>query len=510
MKLATASQMRELDRRTIEEFGLPGMVLMEAAGRAATAAVRELLPCASPGPVVVVAGKGNNGGDGFVVARWLHDAGIPVEVCLLPAAAELAGDAAANCDLALNLGVTVHEEASPSLLVDRLAGASIIVDAVLGIGISGEVRGAALIAIETMNASSAPVVAADIPSGIHADTGAILGVAVDARITVTFGLPKVGLHQYPGRACCGEIRVAEIGIPRAFIDEAGLSANLTDGPAAAGMLPPRPADMHKGVAGRLLVVAGSAGMTGAAAMSALGAMRAGAGLVYLACPHGLNDTLEAKCTEVLTLPVPESDRRSLALHAEPELLAAAESADAVLIGPGVSQDAETAELMHRLAAAVHAPLVIDADGLNAFAGRAGDLAARPAPTVITPHPGEMSRLTGLSTAEIADDRPTVARELAAHTGAVVLLKGAGTVIAAPDGELWINSTGNPGLASGGSGDVLSGMIGAFMAGGSHALAAAVAGAWYHGRAADVAAEPGMRGLLATDLLAALPSVFPPA
>lgn len=507
MKLVTAEQMRALDRQTIEEWGLPGMVLMENASRAVVQAVAELLDDGD-GPVVVVAGKGNNGGDGFVVARWLSWAGIDVEVCLLAAGEELSGDAATNYACATRAGVTIFAGAERDLLDDRLDRAALIVDGVLGTGITGEVRGAAAEAIAAMNAAPAPVVAIDIPSGVHADTGAILGDAVWAHTTVTFALPKIGLYQYPGRERCGRIIVAPIGMPRELTEDDALTTNLTLDEDAAWMLPGRSPEMHKGDAGRLLVIAGSVGMTGAAALAGLGAARAGAGLVYLAGPHSLNDILEVKCTEVLTRPMPETAARSLALAAEDELVEAAAGVDAVVLGPGLSQHPETAELARRLALRIAAPLLIDADGLNAFAGRPSELADRPGATVLTPHPGELARLTGRSIGAIQADRLATARTLAAETRAVVVLKGAGTVTAAPAGEAWVNPTGNEGMASGGMGDVLSGMIGAFLAGGAPALAAAVAGVFYHGRAADLTAQPGRRGLLASDLLSMLPSVFP--
>jgi NAD(P)H-hydrate epimerase len=287
-----------------------------------------------------------------------------------------------------------------------------------------------------------------------------------------------------------------------------LQTNLTTSADAEWMLPGRAPDMHKGDAGRLLIVAGSVGMTGAAAMTGLGATHSGAGLVYVACPESLNDVLETKCTEVLTRPMPETDERSLALAAEEQIAQFAEGMDAVVLGPGVSPNEESAELARRLAARIDLPMMIDADGLNAFAGRADELAERSAPTVLTPHPGEFARLSGQEIGEIQADRPQAARDLAERTGCVVLLKGAATVVAAPDGETWINPTGNSGLASGGSGDVLSGMIGAFLAGGSNALHAAVAGAYYHGRAAEVAGEDGVRGLVPPKLLDVLPGVLP--
>ncbi|MGI5817178.1 MAG: NAD(P)H-hydrate dehydratase [Armatimonadota bacterium] len=508
MKLAYADEMREMDRRTIEEWGLPGAVLMENAGRSVTAVCERLLATLPAGPAVIVAGRGNNGGDGFVVARWLHGAGREVQVCLLAGLDELSGDAAINGRFAARMGVPIHEEADRACLDEHLDRATLIVDAVLGTGISGEVRGAAREAIEAINAAEAPVVAVDIASGVDADTGAILGDAVWAHTTVTFALAKVGMYQYPGRERCGEIIIAPIGMARELLESGELRTNLTTSTDASGMLPRRTRAMHKGDAGRLLVVAGSVGMSGAAALTALAATRSGAGLVYVACPESLNDILEAKCTEALTRPMPETADRSLALAAEEPIAEfAARGIDAVALGPGLSQNEESGELARRLAARLELPMIIDADGLNAFAGRADELAARSAPTVLTPHPGEFARLTGREIGEIQADRPAAAGELAERCGCVVLLKGAGTVVAGADGVTWINPTGNEGLASGGSGDVLTGMIGALLAGGSTAPDAAVAGAYYHGRAAEVAGEAGVRGMVATRLLDVLPGVF---
>jgi len=510
VKLVTADEMREMDRRTIEEWGLPGMVLMENAGRAVARSAEEMLEELAGGRVVVVAGRGNNGGDGFVAARWLHRAGRDVEVCLLAGGEELSGNAATNYAFARRMGVPIHERADRELLDERLAGAALIVDGVLGTGISGEVRGAAREAIAAINAAPAPVLAIDIPSGVHADTGGILGDGVQAHTTVTMALPKLGLYQYPGRERCGQVIVAPIGISRELTESDELRTNLTLAADAAGMLPSRSPEMHKGDAGRLLIIAGSVGMTGAAALAGLAAARSGAGLVYIACPESLNDILEAKCTEVLTLPMPETEARSPALAAEEPIAEFAADMDAVVLGPGLSQHEESAELARRLAARIEPPMLIDADGLNAFAGRVEELGDRPGPTVLTPHPGEMSRLTGRSIGDIQADRLGSARAAAEATGAVVVLKGAGTVTASPDGEAWVNPTGNEGLAGGGTGDVLAGMIGAFLAGGAPALGAAVAGVYYHGRAADLAVQPGMRGLVASDLLHVLPTVFPPA
>ena len=507
MKLAYADEMREMDRRTIEDWGLPGAVLMENAGRSATAVCEQMLEQLPPGPVVVVAGKGNNGGDGFVVARWLHWAGCEVEVCLLAALGDLDGDAAINADFADRMGVPIHENAERETLEARLGRATLIVDGVLGTGISGEVRGSAREAIEAINCADAPVVAIDIASGVDADTGAILGDAVWAASTVTFALAKVGMYQYPGRERCGEIIIAPIGMARELTQSDELKTNLTTSADAEWMLPDRSPDMHKGDAGELLVVAGSVGLTGAATMTAQAATRSGCGMVTIACAESINDILEVKCTEIMTKPMPETADRSLALVAEDPIAEFAEGKDAVALGPGLSDNEESRELARRLAMRLEVPMLIDADGLNAFAGRVDDLADRPAPTVLTPHPGEFSRLTGMEISEIQKDRPKAARDLAERIGCVVLLKGAGTVIADPDGTVWINPTGNSGLATGGSGDVLSGIVSAFLAGGSTPLHAAVAGAYYHGRAAEVAGEEGVRGVIPPKLIEVLPRVL---
>ena len=516
MKLATADEMRRIDAATIEKYSIPGVVLMENAGRHVARAVREMLDDQPDARVVVICGKGNNGGDGFVVARHLINQGVNIQVILLANGTDLGGDAAMNFRIAHNMGVPILENADEEAVRARVARADIIVDAILGIGIVGEVRGIARAAIEAINNCPARVIAADIPSGISADTGAVAGEAVLADVTVTFGLAKLGLVQHPGAEYCGELRVADITIPRGLLVSESLKANLVTAEMAQAMLPARQPAMHKGDAGRVLVVAGSVGMTGAAALCGLGALRAGAGLVTVACPQSLNDILEAKCTEVMTAPLPETSDRTISQAAQSEVLEHAGRCDAVAFGPGLSQNPDTAAFVRETIRAIPAPLVLDADGLNCLDGDASALTGRSAPTIITPHPGELARLVGSTIENIQEDRVDAARRAAEATNSVVVLKGAASVIADPEGEVWINSTGNSGMASGGMGDVLTGMIAAFLAGSRGSVspltlgpaAAAVAGVYYHGLAADLAAEDGGRSLIATDALGALHRALP--
>jgi len=348
----------------------------------------------------------------------------------------------------------------------------------------------------------------DIPSGINADTGALLGDVPRAVVTVTFGLAKQGLYLYPGRAYCGDIRVAEIGLAPAAIDRPEYNVRVTEPADVAAALPRRAPDAHKGDAGRALVIAGSTGLTGAAAMAALATARAGAGLVTLACPASLNAILETKCTEVMTAPQMDHGCGYLRPRNAPDILKLASGVQSVILGPGLGTETATGKLVRELIGRLECPVLLDADGINAFAGAADELASHAGQLVITPHPGELSRLTGASIAEIQSDRVGAAQRWAAQFNAVVVLKGAGTVCAAPDGEAWINTSGNSGMASGGMGDILGGIIGALLAAGTASLPAAYAGVWLHGRAADIAAECiGPRGYLATDLLQFIPAVY---
>jgi NAD(P)H-hydrate epimerase len=501
--LVGSAAMRALDRHTIEKLGVPGEVLMESAGRAVAEAALELLP--APGaPVLVVCGTGNNGGDGLVAARHLHGLGHPVRAAVVGDERQLRGDAGRQLARARELGVPLEGARF------RAPGAGVIVDALFGTGLSREVAGEARSAIRRINAARAAqpgavrVLAVDLPSGLCADTGQLLGEAVQADLTLTFELPKLGLALEPGRTRAGRVRVVRIGIAP---EAPGLvfEVELWTRAAAGARLPARPPAGHKGSFGHALLVAGSEGKTGAAALAAWGAGRAGAGLVTLACPAGLNDILEVKCTEAMTAPLPQTPQRALAAEALDPVLALARECDAVGLGPGIGRARETGELVRALALRLEQPLALDADALFALAGEPELLRQRRAPTLLTPHPGEAARLLGTRAAEIERDRLGAARRLAQRTGAVVLLKGAASVAAAPDGRAVVNPTGGPALGSGGTGDVLLGIATAYLAQGMEALSAAALAAFVHGLAGDRLAERlGPAGLLAEDLARELP------
>lgn len=497
--------MRALDQHTIETLGVPGELLMESAGRAVAEAALALRDATAP--ISVLCGAGNNGGDGLVAARHLHLLGVPVRVSLLAPGSRLRGDAAANWRRARDAGVAFETSRW------RAPAGGVVVDAIFGTGLTRDVAGPSAEAIRRLNAARATrggalrVLAVDLPSGLCADTGQERGACVQADVTVTLGLPKLGLALEPGRSRAGRIQVARIGIS----DEApGVvhDAWLWTRAGAAARLPARPVAGHKGTFGHALIVAGSEGKTGAAVLAALGAARIGAGLVTVGCPAGLNDILEIKLTEAMTAPLPDTQGRALAASAEPAILALAASRDAVGLGPGIGRDPETLGLVRALAKRIEQPLALDADAIVAFAGEPGLLKGRRAPTVLTPHPGEAAALLGCTAAEINADRPAAARRLAAETGAVALLKGAGTVIATPDGRLVVNPTGGPALAAGGTGDVLLGMLTGLLAQGVPAPDAAALAAWLHGAAADAwTRRAGTAGLLAGDLAADLPEVL---
>ena len=507
MKLATAEEMRELDRQTIQEVGIPGVVLMENAGRGAAELIRRRYG-PKPRRVAVLAGRGNNGGDGFVIARYLRGWGWPVEVFLFAERGRVGGDARVNLEIWLKLGGHLRDVPSEEAFEaakDDIARAELVVDALLGTGLNSEVRGLLRGVIEFVNELGRPVVAVDIPSGLDASTGHILGVAVKADLTPTFGLAKVGQVLHPGVELVGELEVVDIGIPPEVVRGAGLRTALL-GPEELDCRPlgPRPRDSHKGTYGHLLVVAGSPGKTGAAAMASEAALRAGAGLVTLAIPLSLNPILEVKLTEVMTEPVPEEEG-TFSSKSIPRLSALLDGKTALALGPGIGTREGTKEAVLELLRKVQIPVVIDADGLNCLVGKLHVLKECEAPVVITPHPGEMGRLLGISARQVQEDRLQVARRFATEYRCVVVLKGARTVVASSDGRAFINPTGNPGMASGGTGDVLTGVIGGFLAQGVEPLEAAKLAVYLHGLAGDlVARELGEVSLVATDLLEALP------
>ena len=499
MIAVTAAEMRALDRWTIVH-GTPGRVLMERAGAGAARVLRERLR-RPRGPVVVVCGRGNNGGDGFVVARHLKRARIPVEVWLAADPADVRGDAAGMLAAWRKGRNPVHDLTAPGrvdALCRRLGRSAAVVDALFGTGLNAPVGGLAAEVIDAMNGCGAPVLAIDMPSGLSADGGAPLGTAVRATVTATFGLPKIGQLVYPGVEHTGLLAVVDIGIPDAAIAAVRPRTSLLETEEVGALLPPRPRNAHKGTFGHVLVVAGSRGKTGAALLAAEGAGRAGAGLVTLAVPDDLLPVFEGRVLEAMTVARPRSDAGWDALLA---------GRSAVVCGPGLGVTDDSRALVADVIRRVRVPLVLDADGLNVVAGTSL-LRERPAPTIVTPHPGEMARLAGTENAAVQRDRPAVARSFAAAEGVVVVLKGARTIIAAPDGGAAISPTGNPGMATGGTGDVLAGVVGALVAQGLAPFDAAAFGVFAHGAAGDaVAARGGEVGLLARDVLAELPATI---
>lgn len=510
MKVVTAQEMRQIDQQTIEQIGIPGAVLMEHAGSAVVRILREHFPeCQRVG---IVVGKGNNGGDGLVVARQLAHAGQPIQIFLVSPPESFAGDALTNLQIAQNLALPITPVLSDGELrglKSQLASSDLIVDSVFGTGLRGGVHGFIGDVIECINRSGKPVVAIDLPSGLSADTGIAEGVCVQASHTVTVGLPKRGNLIHPGAALTGKLDVVDIGFPSSVIAAQDIQINWTRPSDAARILPPRPTHSHKGTYGRVFVAAGSVGMTGAAALTSAGALRAGAGLVTLGTPKNLNPILEVKLTEVMTLPLPETAEGSLALEAKVDIIEAIERTKPVLaIGPGLSQHPETVSLVHSVIRESDTPTVIDADGINALARSKEILSSLSPQTVLTPHPGEMARLLGGTIEALERDRIGLAQRFAQDHNVTLVLKGAPTVVAREDGEVWINSTGNAGMATGGMGDVLTGLIAGLMAQKISAFDAAVLGVYLHGLAADLVAKKiGLHGLMAGDVLNNVPEAI---
>jgi len=507
----TAEEMRRLDRRAIAELGIPGATLMENAGRGAAEVVRGLLArrrvSARGAPVAVVCGKGGNGGDGFVVARWLKRWGARPDVWLAFPEREIGGDAADKLRALRRAGVRPRAIEDDRGLAASLARAAVVVDALLGTGARGAPAGLVAGAIELINASGRPVVALDIPSGISADGDAFPGPAVRAAVTATFAGWKRGLVAGPGAEQAGRVEVVPIGIPPAEAAR-GVRTFLLERRDVARHFPRRPRDAHKGTYGHLLIVAGSLGKTGAAALAAAAAMRSGAGLVTVATAASQQPVVASLVLEAMTEALPETAARTLALSAHEVVLELAERRDAVALGPGLGLDAETQAAARALVQDVRRPMTVDADALTALGGHLGQLRDSAAPRCLTPHPGELARMLGVSAADVQRDRIAAAREFATRHGVHIVLKGARSVIGAPDGRIVINPTGNPGMASGGTGDVLTGILGAFLARGLAPDAALQAAVYLHGRAGDLAARRlGEEALIARDVIAALPEAF---
>jgi len=515
MKLATPDEMRQIDRAAAENYGVSGLALMENAGAAVARVAFRVAAratytdrCRLGGParsvsVCILAGRGNNGGDGFAAARHLAGYGARVSVYVVGDPCAIQGDARANLDAMVKSGIAVvpllGEGAWNAARAD-LAASDVIIDAVLGTGARGAPSPEAARAISLMNESPAPIVSVDVPSGVDALTGAVPGECVIAHVTVTLAIAKTGLLTYPGASCVGRVVLDGIGMPPALTGSSLIKTHLTTPDHVRAALPVRRPDAHKGDFGRVLIVAGSLGMSGAPSLAAMGALRSGAGLVHLSVPAVIAGEVSARHAEVMTHPAPEAN--------VPAILEMATTCQAVVVGPGMSCCERTSGIVDAMIAELRAPLVLDADAINVLAGRAQALREAKAPVVLTPHPGELGRLLGVAADEINRDRLGWARRAALETGATVVLKGARTVIADKTGEAYVNPSGNSGMATAGMGDVLAGVVGSLCAAGLSGFAAGYCSAYIHGLAGDfVARERGLDGMVAGDVLAHVPESF---
>jgi ADP-dependent NAD(P)H-hydrate dehydratase / NAD(P)H-hydrate epimerase len=531
MKIVTAGEMQEIDRRTIVELRIPSLVLMERAGLAVISAIKERF---GRKKIIVVCGSGNNGGDGMVTARNLHNEGWDVQVFLTSKPDELRADAFIQFRAATECGVRILP------VEELLAGRStifrkhsVIVDAILGTGLSRSVSGKMCRVIKALNDSELPVISVDMPSGISSDTGQVMGDAVRSECTVTFGLPKRGHYLYPGAGYAGNLLIADIGFPAELLESEALGVELLEKGCISSLIPPRRKYSHKGTYGHVLIVAGSAGKIGAALMAARACIRTGAGLVTMGVPESLSGIFQTRVTEEMILPLPDRGGM-LSEKASYEILSFLDkSADLLAIGPGIGESAGIRKLIRKVIENSAVPVVIDADGINSARGGRELFNNAKAPVILTPHPGEMARLlqhlAGAIPAKekssdtgrgrmaelpkelvraIEEDRINSAISFAKMTGTHLVLKGVPTVIAAPGTRAFVNSTGNPGMATAGAGDVLTGMISGFLSQTGNLLNSCILGVYAHGLAGDIAAaEKGEHCLIATDIIEKIPAAF---
>jgi len=508
MYLVTAKEMQMMDQEAIRNIGIPGRVLMENAGSGAFRFMCRVFPDLAEKSVGVVAGRGNNGGDSFVMARYLSQKSISVKVYLLCEKDSVQGNARANLDLLAPLGVPVVEIPDAGAFKKQKAAMrrhDIWVDGIFGTGLKSDVKGHYKAVILFLNALRKPVFAVDIPSGLNADNGQVCGVCVQAQATATFAFPKIGHVVYPGAAHTGKLDIIDIGIPGLVADNILPRQFVLEEDVLRDVLQERDPNTHKGRTGHLLAIAGSPGKSGAAAMTATAAMRAGAGLVTLGVPKSLNTVLESQVTEVMTYALPETTDHMLDTSAMDALQDLLIGKSCLAIGPGIGTAEETKQLLFRLLEKIAMPVVIDADGLNILSEKPEILRSLNIPVILTPHPGEMGRLCGVSPAAVQEDRIGRARYVATSYHVHVVLKGARTVMAHPDGRVFVNLTGNPGMASGGMGDVLTGVIAGFVTQGYAPEDAVHLGVFLHGAAADhQSIHSGPFGYLATDVMNQLP------
>lgn len=512
MRVLLPAEMRAVDTYAISRLGIPGAVLMENAGAAVAQRVGEVI-ASQPSPrVVVFCGPGNNGGDGYVVARRLVQLGVSVSVYVFCHESSVMGDAKTHLQWLRHCGIEPRfvETITPEI-AEAADQANVIVDALLGTGLRGVVTGLLAESIALINRSDALVISVDIPSGVDAATGKVLGIAVNADITVTFAYPKVGQLVYPGRGFCGKLEVVDIGIPSwivSQIQEVQSNMYLIEASTVGRVLPRRIQPSHKGTYGRLIVIAGSSGMPGAASLACAGALRSGVGTVVAIVPRSIQQVVHAHNVEVMSCAAPESEDGCFSIQALELAVERLSSCAAYVLGPGLGRNDEVGQFVSRLLGQCDVPGVIDADGLMALARLKIDPGSLNSPAVLTPHPGEMSALTGLSVADIVADPVGVCTRYSSEWGQTVVLKGATTVVGLPDGTAHISVRGNAGLATGGTGDVLAGLIGGLIAQGTAPPDAAIAGVYVHGLAGELASQAlGMASMLARDVAAHIPSAL---
>lgn len=508
MKIATPMQMNAMDSSSINNYGIPGILLMENAAMAVVSEAVYMMECRTNTIVTAVAGRGNNGGDAFAAARLLHCKGVDVKVYLLGTKDGISGDALFNLTLLEKIDVPVFElmeDKDLDILNGDINKSQLILDGIFGTGLSREVDGLAAKVIARMNASSKPILAIDIPSGIDGANGSIRGTCIKADTTVTFCMPKTGLVLNPGCDYVGRLVVAEIGIPPAVIDKQGILTEMIDARQVSRLIPTRRAESNKGDYGRVLIITGSTGMIGCGCLCSMAALRCGAGLVYTGVPGSLAGIYGAAAAEPVVLSLEDGGSGCLSAKSVGQILVHLERMNAAAIGPGLTASDEIRQVVEQIVENSRVPLVLDADALNVLSGNPMIFKKLVTEAVITPHPGEMARLTGLSIAEIQSDRIGTAARFAQEYGVTVVLKGNRTVIAMPDGRIYINPTGNAGMATAGAGDILAGMIAGLAAQGVPVCDAAVAGVYLHGLAGDEAAsEVGKHGMVAGDILLHVP------
>ncbi|MCD6453185.1 MAG: NAD(P)H-hydrate dehydratase [Dehalococcoidales bacterium] len=500
MKVSRVAEMRNMDSQAIDRFNIPQEILMENAGQAVHSVILSELGVRNK-KFVIFCGAGNNGGDGLVVARKLYSAGGEVKVFILGNRENLQGAARKNLDIISRMPVEVSDIESVELARPAILDSDAIVDAIFGTGLCREVTGIYRNVIELINTSHKKIFSIDIPSGINGDTGQVMGRAVESDYTITMGLPKVGNMLYPGFDLGGQLYVSHISFPPSLYNANSLKIQLND-PVE---LPPRAQDSHKGDYGKALFVAGSANYLGAPYFAARSFLKAGGGLAYLATPKSIAPFLANKGSEIILSPQPETSSGSLALKSSDEIIELSRKVDIVILGPGLSLNKETQQLVRGLVGKIEVPLLLDGDGLTAIAQDTLTIPKRPAATILTPHLGEMSRLIGVELGEIAKDKIDILQKTASELGATVVLKGANSLIGYPDNRVYINTSGNPGMATAGSGDTLTGVIGAMYGLGLQLEDAVRMGVFIHGFSGDLAAaEQGEDGITAQDILDYLP------